>query len=406
MNLLLKSRLSIMMFLQFFIWGGWYVTMGTFLANNLDANDNQIGMAYSTQSWGAIIAPFVFGLIADRFFNAERLLGVIHLIGAILMYYCYQAVDFTNFYSAILPYMVLYMPTLALVNSVSFRQMDDPSKDFSQIRVWGTVGWIVAGLAISFLFSWDNSQSIKNGLLKNTFLMSGIASLLLGLYSFSLPATPPGGKGSGVNLRQILGLDALGLLKDRNYLVFFLASVLICIPLAFYYQNANLFLTEIEVPDATGKMTIGQGSEVLFMLLLPLFLKKYGMKKTLLAGMLAWGIRYACFAFGDADGAIYLVMVGIALHGVCYDFFFVAGQIYTDSKAGEKIQSAAQGLITLATYGLGMLVGFWAAGKISNLYVENGGHDWMMIWLAPSIFALGVLLLFWVSFKNEKVSYD
>ena len=397
---MITLRLSIMMFLQFFIWGGWFVTLGTYLANTLSASGGQVGMAFSTQSCGAIIAPFIIGLIADRYFNAERILGVLHLLGAALMYMLYQAQDFSQFYPFVLGYMIAYMPTPALVNSVSFGQMQDPSKEFGKIRVWGTIGWIVAGLVISYVFSWDSSSGIADGMLRNTFMLCAIASLALGLFSFTLPATPP--KGAGV--KDVLGIDALAMLKDRNFLVFFLSSVLICIPLAFYYQNANPFLTEIGVENATGKMTLGQVSEVLFMLLLPVFLNRFGIKLTLLIGMAAWVLRYVLFAYGNADEGIALLIIGIALHGICYDFFFVSGQIYTDAKASPKIKSAAQGLITLATYGVGMLIGFWVAGQITDAYALDTGHSWADIWMFPAGFAAVVLVLFLLLFKGEKVS--
>ncbi|MEQ9231014.1 MAG: nucleoside permease [Cyclobacteriaceae bacterium] len=405
MSTKINVQLSVMMFLQFFIWGGWFVTMGPFLANNLQATGGQTAMAYSTQSWGAIIAPFIIGLIADKFFNAERILGVLHVVGGVLMYMMYGAEDFTQFYPYVLGYMVLYMPTLALVNSVSFNQMNDPSKQFSKIRVWGTVGWIVAGLVISFL-AWDSPDSVAEGLLKNTFMMSGGAAILLGLFSFTLPQTPPNGKGEKVSLRDILGLDALALLKNRNFAIFFISSVLICIPLAFYYQLTAQYLSEINVSNIAGKMTIGQGSEVLFMLLLPVFLGRFGIKKTLLIGMLAWVLRYILFAYGNEGSLAFMLILGIGLHGVCYDFFFVSGQIYTDSKAGEKFKSAAQGLITLATYGVGMLIGFQVAGMIVDNYVIPGGHDWETIWVIPAGFAAVVLLLFMVTFKNEQVKTE
>ena len=403
-----RFQLSFMMFLEFFIWGGWFVTMGTFLGNNLGATGAETAMSYSTQSWGAIIAPFIIGLIADRFFNAERILGVLHLIGAFLMYQMYQSTDFGSFYPYVLGYMIGYMPTLALVNSVSFNQMKDPAKDFSLIRVWGTIGWIAAGLAISYLFHWDPKPEVPGdkGLLQNTFLMVAIASAILGLFSFTLPKTPPkADDGSKITVRDILGLEALKLLKDRNFLVFFLSSVLICVPLAFYYQHANQFLSEIGVENATGKMTIGQISEVLFMLLLPFFFKKFGFKMTILVGMLAWTVRYLLFAFGDAGEGVYMLLIGIALHGICYDFFFVSGQIYTDSKAGEKVKSAAQGLITLATYGVGMLGGFYIAGLITDANLTSEGHDWASVWQIPALFAVLVFVLFAVLFKNETIEY-
>jgi nucleoside transporter len=392
-----------MMFLQFFIWGGWFVTLGTFLGNNLGASGAETGMAFSTQSWGAIIAPFFNGLIADRYFNAEKILGLLHLIGAVLMYFMSQATSFDAFYPLVFAYMVAYMPTLALVNSVSFFQMKDPAKEFSIIRVFGTIGWIIAGLLISY-FQWDSTKSIDEGALSNTFTMVAIASLILGVISFTLPKTPPSQSDGAVSVSDILGLDALKLLKDRNFLMFFITSILICIPLAFYYQQANPFLVELGMENPTGKMTLGQISEVLFMLLLPFFFKKFGFKKTLLVGMLAWAVRYTLFAYGNAGEQAFMLLVGIALHGICYDFFFVSGQIYTDFKAGEKIKSAAQGLITLATYGVGMLIGFWVAGKISDQnMLADGTHNWEVIWMLPAAFALGVMVLFILIFKNETI---
>jgi len=392
-----------MMFLEFFIWGAWFVTLGPFLGNTLHATGAQTGSVFSTQSWGAIIAPFIVGLIADKYFNAERILGVLHIIGAVLMYQMYKAADISVFYPYVLGYMIFYMPTLALVNSVSFNQLTDPEKQFSGIRIWGTIGWIVAGLIISYAFHWDSAAGVAAGMLKNTFLMAGIASLVLGLFSFTLPATPPKiATGEKVSIGQVLGLDALKLLKDKNFLVFFVASILICIPLAFYYQNANSFLTDIKVDNPTGKMTIGQASEVLFLLALPIFFKKFGVKYTILVGMLAWALRYAMFAYGNSGELSFLLILGIALHGVCYDFFFVTGQIYTDSKAGPQYKSAAQGMIALATYGVGMLIGFYVAGVISDAYNAGGVHDWKMIWLIPAGIAAAVMVLFLLFFKDDK----
>ena len=397
-----------MMFLQFFIWGGWFVTLGTFLGNNLSATGGQIAMAFSTQSWGAIIAPVFIGLIADRYFNAEKILGILHLLGSGLLLLMSQTNDFSVFYLYVFSYMLLYMPTLALVNSVSFNQMNDTAAEFPLIRTFGTLGWIISGVVISYVFSWDTQDSITSGALSNTFKMVALASLILGAFSFSLPKTPPyGNDQKSFSLKSALGWDALKLLKDRNFLLFFIASVLICIPLAFYYQQANPFLVELGMNNPTARMALGQVSEVLFMLLLPTFFIRFGFKKTILVGMMAWVVRYLLFAYGDVGEKAYMLIIGILLHGICYDFFFVSGQIYTDFKAGEKVKSAAQGLITLATYGVGMLVGFWIAGKISDAFIiQTGQHDWDTIWKFPAFFALVVFLLFLLIFKNEKINFQ
>jgi len=393
------------MFLEFFIWGGWFVTLGTFLSKNLNATEFEKANVFSTQSLGAIIAPFIVGMIADRYFNAERILGVLHLVGAVLMYQMYGATDMSTFYPYVLAYMILYMPTLALTSSVSFRQLTNPEKQFSGIRIWGTIGWIIAGLVISYF--WDAKAS--EGALKNTFLLSGIASLVLGIFSFALPKTPPVklDEGEKPSFASIIGLDAIKLLKDKNFLIFFVSSVLICIPLAFYYSNANPFLSEIGLENATGKMTIGQASEVLFLLALPVFFTKFGFKKTILVGMLAWVIRYLLFAYGNAGELSFMLIIGIALHGICYDFFFVSGQIYTDSKAGVKYKSAAQGLITLATYGVGQLIGFWVAGYVGDKYKDLKATDlaafWNHTWVVPAIIAAVVFFIFLALFKDEKV---
>ena len=400
MNSKIKLQLSSMMFLEFFIWGGWFVTMGTFLSQSFNASGFQLATAYETQSIGAIIAPFIIGLIADRYFSAQKILGFLHLVGALLLYLAGSSNSFISFYPFILMYMILYMPTLALVNSVAFRQMKDPSKEFPPIRVFGTVGWIISGLIIGYL-GWESQK-----LLENTFYVTASASLILGIFSFTLPNTPPTADKGDYSISKILGLDALSLLKDKKYLIFFISSILICIPLAFYYQHANQFLNEIGMPKAAAVMTLGQISEALFILLLPIFLKRYGIKTTLIVGMLAWVLRYLLFAYGDVGQGTWMLILGVVLHGICYDFFFVSGQIYTDFKAGEQFKSSAQGLITLATYGLGMLIGFRIAGNITDLYANDSGHDWTQIWMLPSAFALFVLIFFIITFKDEKIKLE
>ncbi len=396
MKLTTRLQLSAMMFMEFFIWGGWFVTMGTYLSKSIGATDVQNGLAYGTQSLGAIIAPFVIGLIADKFFSAQKILGILHLAGAGLMYFISTKEDFASFYPLLLIYMICYMPTLALVNSVALKQIKNAEKEFSFIRVWGTVGWIVAGLLIGWM-AWE-----QNGQLVNTFKVTAAVSLVLGLFSFTLPDTPPGKAGTKTTIRDILGLDALSLLKKKNFLIFFIASMLICIPLAFYYQETNKFLNELKVSGAAAKMSIGQMSETLFMVLMPFFFARFNIKKMLLFGMIAWVLRYLLFGFGDADTGIWMLYIGIALHGICYDFFFVSGQIYTDQQAGEKNRSSAQGMITLATYGVGMLIGFWFAGSISEYYKTADGHDWKSIWMIPAGIAAAITILFLLFFKADK----
>jgi nucleoside transporter len=392
-----RLKLSVMMFLEFFVWGAWFVTMGTFLDANLSASGTQISLAYLTQSLGAIAAPFIIGLIADQFFSAQKVLGILHLAGAALLFWASTLSTFGAFFPVILGYMILYMPTLALVNSVSFRQMTNPEKQFPAVRVLGTIGWIVAGLIIGWL-AWE-----QQGSLALTFRMAAVASLILGVFSFLLPATPPTRHGEKATIRDILGLEALGLLKNRSYLVFFLSSIAICIPLAFYYNFTNLFLNEIGVQSAAAVQSLGQVSEVLFLLLMPFLLVRLGVKITLAIGMAAWALRYVFFAFGDAGSLFWMLLIGIVLHGICYDFFFVAGQIYTDKFAGARFRSAAQGLITLATYGVGILIGSLVAGPIVDRFATADGHTWTQIWIVPAIIAGVVLILFLILFKDRRV---
>lgn len=399
----IRLILSSMMFVEFFIWGSWYVTMGTYLSQSLKASDTQNGLAYGTQSLGAIIAPFIIGLIADRFFAAQRILGVLHILGAGVLYMITKQANFEDFYPYILIYMIMFMPTLALVNAVSFKQLNNAEKEFATLRVWGTIGWIAAGLVIAKL-GWEKTTSLVN-----TFQVAAIASLLLGIFSFFLPNTPPASAGKKVTFGDIIGLEALGLLKKRNFLTFFVASMLICIPLAFYYQEANLFLNEIKLEDAAGKMTLGQISETVFMILIPFFFRRLGVKYMLLIGMGAWALRYILFGFGNAtDATVSFLYLGILLHGVCYDFFFVTGQIYTNKAAHEGIRSSAQGLITLATYGVGMLIGFYVAGLVTEHYkTGDNQHDWKNIWMVPAGIAIAVSVLFILFFNdNSKTAAD
>ncbi|MCZ8227922.1 nucleoside permease [Flavobacterium sp.] len=399
MNTTIRIKLSTMMFINFFIWGIWFVTMGTYLTKGIiAATGAQTGLAYGTQCLGAIIAPFIVGMIADKFFSAQKILGVLHIIGSVLLYLLSTKSTFDSFYTLLLFYMILFMPTLALVNSISMNQMTNAEKEFAKVRVWGTLGWIASGLVIGAM-AWESTPDRLN----ITFYVSAIVSLLFGVFCFFLPNTPPPKAGQKVSIAETLGLDALNVLKDKNYLVFFIASILICIPLAFYYGQANQFLNEIGLESAAAKMTIGQMSETVFLFLMPLFFVRFGIKQMLLIGMLAWVVRYLLFAYGDVGQNIWMIYLGIALHGICYDFFFVTGQIYTDQKAGASIRSSAQGLITLATYGVGMYIGFYVAGQIVDQNSAGEGiHNWNNVWIFPCLFAAGIALLFFIFFKEKQ----
>ncbi|HEV7330625.1 MAG TPA: nucleoside permease [Flavisolibacter sp.] len=391
-----RVQLSLMMFLNFFIWGAWYVTMGTYLDKVLGATGVQIGAAYSAMAIATIISPFFVGMIADRFFAAQKVLGVLHLFGALILYYITTVDNPSSFYWVLLVYSLLYAPTLALANSVAFRQMKDTSKEFAGIRVFGTIGWIATGWMI------DKVLNIGTEELAFTFTMAAVASLALGLLSFFLPDTPPKAKGTKATFKQILGADAFVLFKDRSFTIFFIASVLICIPLSFYYSFTNLFLTEAGMENATSNMTFGQFSEAFFILLIPFFFRRLGVKWMIAIGMVAWILRFVLFGYGDADAGLWMLFAGIILHGVCFDFFFVTGQIYTDNKAGLAIQSQAQGMITMATYGIGMWIGTLLSGYIKEMYTINNVVDWKAVWMVPAAIAVAVLLLFVLLFKDNR----
>ncbi len=390
----ISVRLGAMMFLQFFVWGTWYVTMGTYLSKiGFDGLD--IGAAYSTVNWGAILSPFIIGMIADRFFNAERVMGFIHVIGAVMLWYMPTLTAPGPFFWLLLSYSVLYMPTLGLANSISFYQMQNPEKEFPVIRVLGTIGWIAAGLFISNMRLEDNALQFQIG---------AAVSLILGLYAFSLPKTPPKSKGEKVSFADIAGLEALSLMKNRNFAIFIMSSLMISIPLAFYFSFTNLFLNEAGMIKAGAKMTLGQASEIIFMLLMPLFFMRLGVKKMLAIGMFAWGIRYLLFAYGNNEELVGMFYIGILLHGICYDFFFVTGQIFVDKVAPKSIQASAQGFITLITYGIGMLIGSWSSGWFVKQFTTiEGTHLWRQIWLIPAGMAFVTLLVFWISFKPVDV---
>ncbi len=390
------SRLSLLMFLQFFVWGAWFVTLGTYL-NALGFSGSDIGTAYLTNNIGAIIAPIFVGMVADRFFDSEKVIGVLHLVGAGVLYHVTTLTQAGDIIIWLLIYNACYMSTLALANSIGFAQMQSPDLQFPKVRVWGTIGWIVAGLSITYVLASGGGNVEASSL---PMSMAAACSAILGLYCFTLPNTPPASRGKHVTMGRVLGLEALSLLKERSFAIFAASSLLICIPLAFYYSFANLFLNEVGMQGVAAKMTLGQVSEALFLLAMPFFFRRLGVKWMLLVGMLAWVLRYGVFAFGSIDlvGFLYL---GILLHGVCYDFFFVTGQIYIDQRASDEIRASAQGFITLLTYGAGMAIGTYIAGQVVESYVVSGGHDWQTIWLVPCAFAGVIAIVFAMVFRED-----
>lgn len=387
------TKLSLMMLMEYFIWGSWYVTMSTYMSVNLGSTGGQISSAYNALAIATMISPFFVGMVADRYFSAQRIMGTLHLIGAILLFYATQIIDNSMFYWVILLYSLLYMPTIALSNSIAFHQMSDPGKQFPWIRVFGTVGWIVAGLMIS---------ALKIEKSEFTFQMAAITSLILGVFSFFLPHTPPKGKNAEQTASDALGAQALVLLKNTPYLIFFIAAILVCIPLSFYYGLANLFLNQTGMENAAAKMTMGQVSEALFILAIPFLFNRIGVKNMIIIGMIAWILRYLCFAYGNTEDNFWMLYAGIILHGICYDFFFVTGYMYTEKKAGHKIKNAAQGLFTFATYGLGMFIGTWFFGVVAEYYTVDNVYLWRNIWYVPTAIALFVLIYFLLFFKEKK----
>jgi nucleoside transporter len=389
-----RFQLMAMMFLLYFIWGSWYGQMSKYMFNKdtLDATGGQVGNAYAAFSIAMIIAPFFVGLIADRYFAAQKVLGVLSLAGAALLYIITGVTDADNFFWVILAYCITFAPTMALTTSIAMHHVKDSEKDFPTIRVMGTVAWIIVSNIIGY-YGFGDSVMI--------FKISMVAAAILGVYSFFLPNTPPK-PSTNTSFSAILGLDAFKLFKDRSFAIFFISSLLICIPLSFYYAMANPSLTDSGMTNVENKMSLGQASEVIFMLLIPFAFARFGVKRMLIIGLIAWIVRFIGFGYGDISSE-WLLYLAIVLHGVCYDFFFVTGQIYTDSKAGEKYRSSAQGLIAIATYGIGMGIGSWIAGYVADLYTVEGVKDWTSIWMVPAGIAAVVLVLFVLFFKDNKV---
>lgn len=391
------TQLSVMMFLQFFIWGAWFVTLGSYLGK-IGFSGSEIGEAYSMNNIAAIIAPFFIGLVADRYFAAEKVMAFLHIAGAAVLYYVSDMNgDNASIIWGLLIYNACYMPTLALVNTISFTQMTTPDTEFPKVRVWGTLGWIVAGLSITFILSGQIADVETTSV---PMKLAAAASLLLGLYSLKLPHTPPKADNEKVTIGDILGAKAFSLLKDKSFFIFVLSSMLISIPLAFYYGFTNLYLNEVGMDGVAGTMSLGQVSEVAFMVAMPFFFRRLGVKWMLFVGMMAWVLRYALFATGNLDGMAWMLYLGIILHGICYDFFFVTGQIYVDKKASEDIRSSAQAFIALMTYGVGMFIGSILAGRVVDHFTVDGVKNWEAIWWTPCIFAAVIAVLFFLVFKD------
>ena len=398
MKLQMRARLSAMMFLEYFIWGAWYVTVATWLAGSLRFSGQQIGLVAGTTAVGAILAPFFIGMVADRWIATQKLLAFLHCMGGVLLFATSMQTAFIPLYALILLYCLTFMPTLALTNSLAFRQMHDPKEEFGSIRVLGSGGWIVAGLLIGTLRLEATAWPMR---------LAALASILMGLYCLTLPDTPPLARTQKFTLESIFPREAVKLLSGRSMMIFALASFLICIPLQFYYAFTNLFLNQAGVVNAAGKMTGGQMSELFCMLLIPWFFRRLGVKYMLVAGMLAWSARYLLFAYGNVGSHMWMLWAGILLHGICYDFFFVTGQIYIDRKAPAGLRAAAQGLITFITYGVGMFVGAWLSGFVVQHYalaVPIGAitYDWRSIWLFSAASSTAVLVLFLFTFSDRE----
>jgi nucleoside transporter len=391
-----RIRLSLMMFLNYVIWGSWYVTLGAYLTINLKFTGTQAGAVFGTTALASMISPFFVGLIADRFFASERVLAVLHLLGAVILVFVTRATGFGAVYTLMLAYCLCYFPTIALTNSLTLQHLKDPGRDFPLIRVFGTLGWIAIGVTIG-----------RMGVETSTvpFMLAAGASVVMSIFSLTLPHTPPPSKGQAVTLRRILGLDALVMLKRTSFAVFAVASILACIPLTFYFSFTNAYLNELHVENAAGKMALGQASEVIMMLLMPFILRRVSVRSILIMGLLAWSVRYILLAYGNPFAGLWMFYVAILLHGICYDFFFMTGQLYTDQEAPANLRSAAQGLITFLTYGVGMLIGSLIAGRTVDYFTHAVGgvvtRDWHSFWISSALSAFLILLLIAVFFRSQ-----
>jgi nucleoside transporter len=392
MSTLLLVRLWLMVFLHYFIWGAWYSAMSTYLSK-LGFEGSQIGLAYGTTAVGALVSPFIVGIVADRFFATQRILGVLHLVGAALLYWVSTLKDFSSFYPVLIAYTITYMAGHGLTNALTLHHSKNPAKEFPFVMWMASIGWIVAGLTVNWLKFADNA---------GMFQLASAAALVMGLYSLTLPHTPPKGANTPVSVGALLGFDAIKLFRDRSFATFMICSFLICIPLSFYFTWTNQFMTEMNVSDPTAKMTLGQVSDVVFLLMLPFLLPRLKAKGILIIGMAAWAVRFSLFAlFHQQPTALWMLYTGILLHGMCYDFIFVMGRMYVDKRAGEDIRAAAQGLHAIFTLGAGMFVGSWLSGIVAQKYTHGTMHDWQAIWLIPATMGAVLVIVFALLFKDN-----
>jgi nucleoside transporter len=394
----IKFELSLFMFLQYFIWGAWYVSMGPYLAVTLKFDGGQIGLAYGAFAIGAMISPFLVGLIADRYFASEKLLAVLGLLGGVVLCLIPRCTTFSSFYPMLILYCSLYVPTLALGNSLSLTHLANAKVDFPRVKMLSAVGWIAGLFGLGFIASAESPTQ---------FYLAGGASIVFGLFSLRLPHTPPKKTGANVSIGEILGLDALALLKKPSFAIFILCMFLICIPLYFYFVNLGVYLTQLKWTNMLEKTSLAQVSDVTFFLLLPIFLNKFGYKTTIFLGIACWVARYFALGYSADGGAMQtaLIFTAILLHGACYDFLFIAGQLYVDEEANARIRGAAQGLIAFILWGVGAFVGTLLAGQVLAKHalavpVNGMAHDWKAIWMTPAWGALVVLVIFVIFFRN------
>ena len=396
MPISLKARLCLMMFLNYVIWGAWYVTITTYLTATLKFSGTEAGLVFGTTALASMITPFFIGLVADRFFATEKVLAVLHLMGAVILYFVTRATSFASVYALVLLYCLCYFPTIGLTNSLTLRQLTDAGGEFPFIRMFATIGWIAIGLTIGYM---------KVETTATPFLLAAGASLAMSAYCLTLPHTPPAGKGQKITAGALLGLDALVMLKKRPYLVFVVASILACIPLTFYFSFTNVYLNEVGVVNAAGKMTLGQLSEVGVMLLMPFIFRRITVRGVFMLGLACWSLRYGLLAYGNAGAGIWMFYLAILLHGFCYDFFFMTGQLYTDQEAPPHLRGTAQGFLTFLTYGVGMFIGSLLSGGSLDFFTTSSGgavtHNWTAFWLGSAGGALAILALVAVFFQTR-----